>query len=232
MSQIKINLIWGTLLIVVITYACDRPAPTKVDQTSKELINTQNNKVFVIDAAGNRYPTVKIGTQIWMTKNLNSTDFRCPEEVEVLFTNGIERGPEVSFYDGKPRYAFYNNDSITSNGVIYSYSLIDQCAVCPTGYRVPTQEDWQLLIDFLGGNSKAGPRLMPGGDTGFNGATTGRIDSYGSVYKERFSFWWSSTLTEATHQRAAYTFEISDIGVLKLKGQDTRCGNYVRCLKE
>lgn len=184
------------------------------------------------DAAGHIYPTVRIGDQVWMAENLRITQAECDSALQMRFTNGIERGPVVEFYDYEARYAYYNNDRDSDLGVVYSYRSISRCNICPEGFRIPTKADWETLIEQLGGNVAAGKKLLPGGSTGFNARMGGRIDAYGSVLKDEYGFWWSTGQQENLRAPFVYIFEVSKNGVVKLKGHDMRVGNYVRCIRK
>ncbi len=118
-------------------------------------------------------------------------------------------------------------------GVIYSYSTITKCKICPDGFRIPTKTEWEELIKYLGGKELAGKRLLKRGDSGFDAEMGGRIDSYGSVLAGSLGFWWSTDIRSdiPTQYRKAYNFEINSIGKVRLIGQDSRVGNYVRCVQ-
>lgn len=186
-----------------------------------------------LDTDGKIYPTIIIGKQTWMAKNLEKIEFECDSNIVVQFTNGLERGPGVTFYDGKPRYAYYNNRQDNGFGVIYNFAVLQHCNICPPGYRIPTKLDWESLIETLGSTPDAGKSLFKNGKSGFNAEKGGRIDSYGSVLAGNLGFWWSSDPKQSSPKSyEAYVFEVNSLGIIKIKAQDIRSGNYIRCIKE
>lgn len=203
--------------------------PTQVKEEIPEIKKTAP----CTDEEGNVYETIAIGSQIWMAENLKNTKIDCEKESPIQFTNGIERGPNVKFYDGTPRYAYYNNNSKLDFGVLYNFSAIQKCNLCPKGYRIPTKADWEELIDELGGMSVAGKKLIKGGISRFNAKMGGRIDDYGSVLSGSLGFWWSIDLSPSSIKKPeVYVFELTHQGIIRIKGQDIRVGNSIRCLKE
>lgn len=206
------------------------------DKNTNELSIKKSNPIreeAVVDLAGNEYPVVKIGDQIWMSENLRLTKTECYDAVEMQFTSGIEKGPDVKFYDGQARFAYYNNDPQLGLGVIYSYKAVKNCKLCPTGFRIPTKTDFEQLSRTLGGTIAAGKAMLKKGGSGFNAEIGGRIDSYGSVMAGSFGFWWTSDkVSTFGDPEKVYIFELTNDGVIKILPQDYRIGNYVRCIKE
>lgn len=190
-------------------------------------------KASCMDEQENIYPLVKIGDQVWMAQNLKLTQANCADAIPMRFTNGIERGPGVKFYDGSARYAYYNNDPDLGFGVIYSYAAIQQCDLCPSGFRLPTKADFEVLLNNYEGKIEAAKALLKGGKSGFNAEMGGRIDSYGSGLAGSLGFWWTTDLeNDLQNNSKVYNFELSSRGIVKIKPQDPRVGNYVRCIKQ
>lgn len=129
---------------------------------------------------GYAYRIVTIGGARWFGENLRykSTDSRCYE------------GDEVNCED---------------HGRLYR--LDDALQACPSGWRVPTEEDWRRLERALGMSEAdirrdrgrgepAGGRLKFGGDTGFDVRYSGWIDPHradSSRAMGRNAAYWAST---------------------------------------
>ena len=112
----------------------------------------------VTDNEGNTYKTVKIGDQEWMAENLKSTKY----------ANGDLIGSTAQFNtniasETNPKYQWpYNgaDSNIANYGRLYTYyAITDSRGVCPTGWSLPSDTDYTVLSDFLGGASIAGGKL-------------------------------------------------------------------------
>lgn len=84
-----------------------------------------------------------------MAENLRTTRYQNGDPIE--HANDYDQWID---YDN-PRtgaYIFYNNDVENKNihGALYSWNAVsDQRNIAPSGWRVPSIEDWQKLIDYL-----------------------------------------------------------------------------------
>lgn len=88
---------------------------------------------LIDDNEGNRYKTVQIGDQIWMAENLRATKFQDGSSV----TTG---------------YVPDDNDrNLLTHGRLYSWQdVVNPKNLCPKGWRVATDEDWQKLEQTIG----------------------------------------------------------------------------------
>ncbi|MBS9525267.1 fibrobacter succinogenes major paralogous domain-containing protein [Litoribacter alkaliphilus] len=105
----------------------------------------------VYDNDGNRYRTVNIGNQNWMAENLRSSTF-CNGDPIPHVPGTREDWNEVE----EPMWTYVHNDESLNYpfGKLYNgYVAIDERNPCPCGYRVPTMEDFQQLVDFVGGEN-------------------------------------------------------------------------------
>ncbi len=119
--------------------------------------------------AGESYPTVQIGTQCWFAKNLNvGTMINSASVVDSQRNNGVLE-----------KYC-YNNDpaNCTTYGGLYQWAEAVQYqngasnsaspspaftgnvrGICPTGWHLPSDAEWNSLETTLGGSSVAGGPL-------------------------------------------------------------------------
>lgn len=102
-----------------------------------------SNSNTVTDPDGNVYPTVTIGTQVWMTENLRTTKYAngdaIPNVTNNLQWSGLTTGAWIH-YNNSSQY-----DSV--HGKLYNwYTAVDSRNVCPTGWHVPSESDWNQLI--------------------------------------------------------------------------------------
>jgi len=109
------------------------------------IISTLTKTGSVIDFDGNEYTTVKIGEQTWMVENLKTTRFNdgtiIPNVTDYNTWSNIE----------SPGYCWYNNDSTnkTTFGALYNWYTIETRKLAPTGWHVPSKEDWKELETYL-----------------------------------------------------------------------------------
>ncbi|TVQ20406.1 MAG: hypothetical protein EA361_00145, partial [Bacteroidetes bacterium] len=99
----------------------------------------------ITDIDGNIYPVVTIGDQEWMGENLRVTRYSNGDSIHTgkphTFWLQSEEGI-WAWYDDNP-----DNDPIY--GKLYNwYAASDPRGLCPAGWRVPSDDDWQQLADF------------------------------------------------------------------------------------
>ena len=193
---------------------------------------------LIIDYAGQTYNTVKIGKQCWMKENLN-VGKRIDGSQDMKDNSTIEK------------YCYDNKETNCSKyGGLYQWNEMMQYTtqegvqgICPGGWHIPTDNEWVVLTDFLGGESVAGGKMKETGTVHWNSSNTGATNSSGFTALpggSRFSngsfsslgiygYWWSSTefsSSGAWFRRLHY----DDVQVGRGSSYKTR-GFSVRCLK-
>jgi uncharacterized protein (TIGR02145 family) len=115
------------------------------------------------DQEGNVYKTIVIGTQEWMAENLNTSSYRNGDAIP---TN-LDDPTWAETTSGA--WAYYNSDASYAcpYGKLYNwFACTDARGLCPTGWHVPSDAEWTVLTDFLGGESVAGGKMKSSGTTG------------------------------------------------------------------
>lgn len=111
----------------------------------------------VTDIEGNIYNTVQIDNQCWMKENLRTTKY----QDNTAIPNVMGGNDWSNLTNGA--YVWYNNNHIWKDvyGALYNwYAIEESYGICPTGWHVPSNADWDVLVDFFGGgNSPAGNEL-------------------------------------------------------------------------
>ena len=108
---------------------------------------------YVTDIEGNVYPTVTIGTQVWMAKNLRVTKYNDGSQIP-----GGNAATFVSQNEAQSgSYIFYMDDSVTFGskfGANYNYYAVATGNLCPTGWHVPTIDEWFTVEVEIGMDPK------------------------------------------------------------------------------
>lgn len=201
---------------------------------NSNILQAQNVK----DADGNTYNSIRIGTQVWMNENLKTTKFN--DETNIPLVTDFSSWKTLS----SPAYCWYNNDtSVIRNkyGALYNWYTVNTNKLCPKGWHVPSDKEWEILSTFLGGDSIAGSKLKEAGtvhwekpnteatnESGFTALpggyrnNRGMFESIGS-----FCFWWSATEHTATDASGLSVgcigSDFTRISSLKKNGSSVRC---------
>jgi uncharacterized protein (TIGR02145 family) len=162
----------------------------------------------ITDAEGNSYKTVIIGTQQWMAENLKVSKYSDGTTIPNITDNNQWQ------INTTGAWAYYNNDAANNAkyGKLYNWYAVSKTTngnknVCPTGWHVPTDAEWTVLTDYLGGISIAGGKLKEVGTTNWNSPNTSATNTslftglpvgtrdYDGDYSTigDYGSWWGST---------------------------------------
>jgi len=175
--------------------------------------NNQKGSTFTDPRDGKTYRTVEIGNQTWMAENLN-----CYTTIgSWCYNNNIANCDKYG--------RLYNEEAAKKS--------------CPKGWHLPSDEEWNTFINYLGGdegiklkstsgwNSDGngtdvfGFTALPGGYRGFTDIHFNYIGDYG--------FWWSST--ESSTIGAWSRYISNDHSEVYRIGSDNKNGFSVRCIR-
>jgi uncharacterized protein (TIGR02145 family) len=200
----------------------------------------------VTDLDGNTYKTIKIGTQEWMVENLRTTKYKNGNDIQ-LVTDDTDW--ENANYGA---WCWYNNDNNheVPYGKIYNwYAVNDGRGLCPTGWHVPSHEEWTTLTTYLGGDSIAGGKMKEEGTThwsppnmeatnesGFTGLPGGVRFTFGSFgFFSNNGYWWSSTGISSSAWYRVLDYNSGSVtvsGDVIVTIDDKRLGLSVRCVRD
>jgi uncharacterized protein (TIGR02145 family) len=178
-----------------------------------------------------------------MKENLRVSKYRNGEVIPVSSDN-------VQWSNlNKGSRCWYENDSVLFNlpyGNLYNlYAVIDDKKLCPNGWHIPTDTEWNILTLFLGGENIAGGKMKSVGTTywnspntgatnesGFTGFPGGFRDSNGSFKNGKLtSFFWSSTIYDLDYARNR-GLDHNGANIFKYTIGYKTVGASVRCLKD
>lgn len=195
------------------------------------------------DFDGNTYSVVQIGSQIWMSENLETTSYKdgtaIPEVTENSAWSALTTGG----------YCWHDNNkgiNIGIFGALYNWYAVDTGNLCPTEWHVPSDGDWNILSNYLGGNTVAGGKMKGTGvqfwsppntgatnESAFNALPNGVRVAGGDYSIIGFNAdWWSSTEKDAL---TAYPRDLQADNAalnLELNGSPKEFGFAVRCVKD
>ena len=209
--------------------------------------DVSNSELKKLEKAENKrkvYESVKIGAQNWMSENLNVEHFRNGDVIPEVKINEDWR---VANEKNQPAWCYYDND--ISNGEKYGklynwHAVNDSRGLAPKGWRIPTDEEWTELTDYLSANGhdgtegtalKATSGWNSGGngtdDYGFLGLPGGSRDYYGGFhFIGNYGYWWSSSQNGASSAWYRDLDYASDS--VNRDNFDKRSGFSVRCLRD
>lgn len=180
-----------------------------ISQVDSVIFYKANGTVTDID--GNVYPTLQIGTQIWMVENLKVKHYRNGDPIP----NVSETAAWTALISGA--WCWYNNDSSNraTYGAMYNwYAVSDSRILVPAGWHVPTDAEWETLITYLGNENIAGGKMKEADTSQWHSPNTGATNSSGFTalpggyrYTDNGSFrqmgydadWWSSTEVDSAY---------------------------------
>lgn len=194
----------------------------------------------ISDIDGNIYQTVTIGTQTWMSENLKTTKYSdgtaVPNIVDLTTWAGIK----------SPSYCWYDNDisNKTIYGALYNWYTVNTGKLCPSGWHVPSDAEWETLSNLVGGQVGGklketatahwrSPNIGADNSTGFLALPGGYRQTNG-YFNEilHIGFFWTASAPTADPAKAWVRFIYSEYATLFNAYDWKNSGFSVRCIKD
>lgn len=177
--------------------------------------NAQQYDSFKDPRDGRVYKTVKIGGQVWMVDDVNTTSYNNGDPINRALT-------EKQWKDyGNKKLGCYRRLS-TGTYVYNGYAITDKRGIVPSGFIIPTFTQFNQLINFLGGGDSQSGRatksmatysifiedwvgdqetggledveIKANGNSGFKAKMGGYVYDHGALGNEgNCSYWWTAT---------------------------------------
>jgi uncharacterized protein (TIGR02145 family) len=225
----------GLVPKVVFLMAAAKPLPCIISSCSKEGVSFTCG--VPVEYEGRMYKTVLAGDQCWFAENLNA-GFRVSGEQDQVPKNGFI---EKYCYNDDPVNCEIYGGLYQWNEMMNGLSAPGSRGVCPEGWHVPSDAEWTVLFDFLGGRPTAGMEMksgygwynngngrdtlglsvLPGGDRDYDG-------TFSNLLKTAV-FWNSSGYDETYAWSNKFGYQHSDAF---RNYYNKKSGFSVRCLKD
>ena len=228
----------------------------KKDKTTTKVIT--HDTIYegkVIDQQGIEYKTITLGKQTWMAENLKATVFNDSTPI----VNELNSTQWMSL--STAAYCNYNNvDSLgLKYGRLYNWYAVKTEKLCPKGWHVPTDAEWDTLVlylvkqryDYLDYGTVAVAQAMAS-NSGWKTSTTAGTPGYDNAKNNacKFSvmpcgysngyfhglglnaYFWSSTEDTNNVANASDLYLSSELTYPQELNITKKMGISVRCLKD
>lgn len=189
---------------------------------------------FTDERDGSVYTFASIGTQIWMTENLAwLPDINAPDSGSVI---------EPLYYV----YGFTTRDDTVSSeehenykkyGALYNFQAA--LIACPDGWHLPTSEESDTLVNFLGFDPGYQMKSQQGWAEEGSGSNSSMFNALPAGYRyfegqfggiNEYAYFWTTTITRSDYPIMYYMSSTSD-EVFQGPTQYPSYGFSVRCIK-
>jgi uncharacterized protein (TIGR02145 family) len=219
------------------SYGIDRNFTTFPEYTRDFVFNPDLVYGQVTDIQGNVYKTIQIGSQTWMAENLTTKQYN--DGTEIPQVSNISKWTALT----EGGLSWYENTN-TLYGAFYNWYAVNSGKLCPSGWHVPSDEEWGTLVSAVGGTTLAGGNLKETGILHWLSPNTGATNSSGFTgvpggYRfysgtfsnaKRYGYWWTSTESSSSNAYIrGLNYSYSYVDKLSF---EKRSGASVRCVKD
>lgn len=227
------------------TYYCELYYKIEDNYTFNKSVEFKTReKVYIVfdtiyDIDQNIYNTITIGEQTWMAQNLRTTTYNDGEPINNLITD------DKWYQDSVGGYCWYENNIDYKNtiGALYNGYNIETNKLCPTGWHIPSDDDWFELVDYLNNHGfenyhAEALKTEYGWINNSNGVNHYGFSALPSGYRNEiggshdinsFAGYWSS---DKNHLSQHYVRKLNTNNTLQPWIANRNVGMAVRCIKD
>jgi len=240
-GSFEVQLSNGTTFVQV--QGCTDPAYVEYDATA----NTDDGSCATLPCTGPTmdgytYSVVEIGDQCWFAENLRTSlyadDSAIPEVTGNSAWTGLSTGARSDYGN--------NGANVATTGRLYNWYAVDHASgLCPSGWHVPSHDEWTALENYVGANGHSGAEgTAVKATSGWNGDGNGTDDfgfsalpggdrksDYGNFNGlGNYGRWWSSTPVSGD----AWSRSLSGVypDIFQDDDFDLKSGFSVRCIED
>jgi len=235
LQKIQIKLLPVCIFLLLITGSC------KNDEKNDPIVI---KPAIVKDADGNKYSSVKIGTQEWMVENLRTTKYNDGTLIPFLSNDDDWKSASTG------AFCIYDSTVVVSDqatyGYLYNWYAVNSDKLCPAGWHVPTTNDWNTLVNHLGGEGTAGGKMKKAGTSYWRSPNLGASNESGFTAIPGGCRWGTNGIFESLQilgnywvaedkdSYYAYLFRMEyNTNTASVAGYGTKKNGFsVRCMKD
>jgi uncharacterized protein (TIGR02145 family) len=205
----------------------------------------------VTDISGNTYPSVIINGLEWMAENLKTDKYADKTPVSTTNSSTVWLEDTIGLRQNPNRFI----DESEDYGYLYNwYATQNSSGLCPDGWRIPTKNEWDDLVIYLGGANVAGNTMKTKGtewwkdqnedatnSSGFSVRGAGSIgESLFASGFNNYAMFWSNTQIGTTSEGFPIPehYKFSKENGIVLSNNDisrtpnAKAGASIRCVKD
>lgn len=198
---------------------------------------------IVYDYDNHAYNLITIGNQGWLLENMKAVHYMTGDSIPQITGNSDWKNTSVG------AWCDYNNEAGNAKdyGHLYNWHAVhDARNLCPEGFHVPTNDEYNALINFLGGWEVAGGKMkqnglshwlypnlaasnasgftaLPGGSRSWNGMFEGDLGTYAGF--------WSSGIAPTSGFGYAVGVDNQGGDIVNNDELDESYGLSIRCIQ-
>jgi len=221
---------------VLLDHTADQDSIILAQQATIDALDAVCGCSAPVSYQGYDYEVIEIGGQCWFAENLQCASYRNGDAIPVLANSDWDDTPNGSqaAFDGV-------ETNVIEYGRLYNWHAIDDPRrLCPSGWHVPDDAEWQVLIDGIGAQGGLQLKASSGWTAGPNGTDAHGFDGRPAGYRGAsgsyanlgsLATWWSATPNDNGGDAHVKSLIDNSDEVYQQQGISRQQGRSIRCLK-